>query len=73
MLSEVFLFLFLRQTPVVKTLFLLPVAGSTEMVFCYQYCSTDRKKLLRFEAFSLEFVKFSRSFIQILKGHNNFW
>jgi hypothetical protein len=31
-----------------------------EMVFCYQNCSSDREKLLKFEAASREFAKFSR-------------
>ena len=56
-----------------------------EMVFCYQNCSdllwekivsSDREKLLKFEAEGQEFAKFMRSleqFIQTLKGQNNFW
>ena len=39
-------------------------------------CSTDREKLLKFEAEDLEFAKFWRSleqFIQAVKGQNNFW
>ena len=50
------------------------------MVFCYQNCekkcSSDREKLLKFEAEGLEFAKFLRSleqFIQTVKGQNNFW
>ena len=47
-----------------------------EMVFCYQNCSGDREKLLKFEAEGREFAKFLRSleqFIQTVKGQNNFW
>ena len=39
-------------------------------------CSTDREKLLKFEAEGREFAKFLRSleqFIQTVKGQNNFW
>ena len=55
------------------------------MVFCYQNCSdllwekncsSDREKLLKFEAEGREFAKFLRSlqqFIQTVKGQNNFW
>ena len=32
-----------------------------EMVFCYQNCSSDREKLLKFEAEGPEFAKFMRS------------
>jgi hypothetical protein len=38
-------------------------------------CSSDRKKLLKFEAEGREFAKFLRSleqFIQTVKGQNNF-
>ena len=57
----------------------------TEMVFCYQNCaeptvrnncSSDREKLLKFEAEGREFAKFLRSleqFIQTVKGQKNFW
>ena len=57
----------------------------SEMVFCYQSCSdllwekncsSDREKLLKFEAEVWEFAKFLRSlaqFIQTVKGQNNFW
>ena len=47
-----------------------------EMVFCYQNCSNDREKLLKFEAEGQEFAKFLRSlkqFIQTMKGQNSFW
>ena len=47
-----------------------------EMVFCYQNCSSDREKLLKFEAEGREFANFLRSleqFIQTVKGQNNFW
>ena len=46
------------------------------MVFCYQNCSSDREKLLKFEAEGREFAKFLRSleqFIQTMKGQNNYW
>ena len=55
------------------------------MVFCYQNfsdllweknCSSDREKLLKFEAEGGEFAKILRSleqFIQTVKGQNNFW
>ena len=39
-------------------------------------CSSDRAKLLKFEAEGREFAKFLRSleqFIQTVKGQNNFW
>ena len=39
-------------------------------------CSSDREKLLKFEAEGREFAKFLRSlkpFIQTEKGENNFW
>ena len=39
-------------------------------------CSSDREKLLKFEAEAREFAKFLRSleqFIQAVKGQNNFW
>ena len=39
-------------------------------------CSSDREKLMKFEAESREFSKFLRSleqFIQTVKGQNNFW
>ena len=38
--------------------------------------SSDREKLLKFEAEGREFAKFLRSleqFIQTVKGQNNFW
>ena len=46
------------------------------MVFCYKNCSSDREKLLKFEAECRESAKFLRSleqFIQTVKGQNNFW
>ena len=54
------------------------------MVFCYQNCSdhcekdfsSDREKVLKFEAEGQEFAKKLRSleqFIQTVKGQNNFW
>ena len=39
-------------------------------------CSSDKEKLLKFEAEGPDFVKFLRSleqFIQTVKGQNNFW
>ena len=39
-------------------------------------CSSDREKLLKFEAEGREFAKVMRSleqFIQIVIGQNNFW
>ena len=39
-------------------------------------CSTDWKKLMKFEAEGREFAKILRSleqFIQAVKGQNNFW
>ena len=47
------------------------------MVFCYQNCSSDREKLLKFVAEGREFAKALRSlieqFVQTVKGQNNFW
>ena len=40
------------------------------------YCSSDRKKLLKFKAEGQEVAKGLRSveqFIQTMKGQNNFW
>ena len=38
-------------------------------------CSSDREKLLKFEAESQEFVKMRslEQFIKTVKGQNNFW
>ena len=39
-------------------------------------CSSDREKLLKFDAEGREFAKVLRSlekFIQTVKGQNNFW
>jgi hypothetical protein len=44
------------------------------MVFCYKNCSSNREKLLKFEAEGREFAKFLRSleqFIQTVRGQNN--
>ena len=44
------------------------------MVFCYQNCSSDREKLLKFEAEGREFSKILRSleqFIQTVNGQNS--
>ena len=46
-----------------------------DMVFCYQNCSSDREKLLKFEAEVREFAKILRSleqFIQTEKGQHIF-
>ena len=43
------------------------------LVFRYQNCSSDREKLLKFEAEGQEFAKILRSleqFIQTVKGQN---
>ena len=43
---------------------------------CEKNCSSDREKLLKFEAEGREFAKLLRSleqFIQTVKGQNNFW
>ena len=51
----------------------------TKIVLTYcekKKCSSDREKLLKFEAEGREFAKFLRSleqFIQTVKGQNNFW
>ena len=56
--------------------------SGAKMVFCYQNysarkkCSSDREKLLKFEAEGQEFAKSLRSleqFIETVKGQNNFW
>ena len=50
----------------------------TKIVLTYyeKNCSSDREKILKFEAEAREFAKFLRSleqFIQTVKGQNNFW
>ena len=51
----------------------------TKIVLTYcekKKCSSDREKLLKFEAEGREFAKILRSleqFIQTVKGQNNFW
>ena len=51
----------------------------TQIVLTYcekKKCSSDREKLLQFEAEGRELAKFLRSleqFIQTVKGQNNFW
>ena len=56
--------------------------GKQNLVFCYQNCSdlllkknsSDREKLLKFEAEGQEFAKILRSIEQFtVKGQNNFW
>ena len=52
------------------------IRKSTEMVFCYLNCSSDREKLLKFEAEARKFPKSLRSLqqsVQTVKGQNNFW
>ena len=44
--------------------------------YCEKNCSSDREKLLKFEAEGREFAKILRSleqFIQTVKGQKNFW
>ena len=46
-----------------------------KMVFCCQNCSSDREKVLKFEAEGREFAKLLRpleQFVQTVKGQNNF-
>ena len=46
------------------------------LTYCEKKNSSDREKLLRFEAEGREFAKFLKSleqFIQTVKGQNNFW
>ena len=46
------------------------------LTYCEKNCSSDREKLLKFEAEDREFAKFLRSleqFIQTVKGQKNFW
>ena len=50
----------------------------TKFVLTYseKNCSSDREKLLKFEAEGREFAKVLRpleQFIQTVKGQNNFW
>ena len=40
------------------------------MVLCYQNCSCDREKLLKFEA--AKFLRPLEQFIQAVKGQTNF-
>ena len=66
-------------------LIVIPTTTTMEMVFCYRNCSyllweknctTDREKLLKFQAEGREFAKFLRSleqFIQAVKAQNNYW
>ena len=44
--------------------------------YCEKNCTSDREKLLKFEAEGREFAKFLSSleqFIQTMQGQNNFW
>ena len=46
------------------------------LTYCEKKCSSDQKKLSKFEAEGREFAKFLRSleqFIQTVKGQNNVW
>ena len=53
-----------------------------QLVFCYQNCSdllwekkncsSDREKLLKFEA-DAKFLRSQEQFIQTVKDQNNFW
>ena len=46
------------------------------LTYCEKKCSSDREKLLKFEAEGREFAKLLRSleqFIQTVQGQNNFW
>ena len=75
----------LKVTPIEQMLKNCEKRGFRKMVFCYQNCSwptvrkncsSDREKLLKFDAEGREFAKFLRSleqFIQTVKGQNNFW
>ena len=54
----------------------ITIIFSAEMVFCYKNCSSERKKIFKFEAEGQEFAKILRSleqFIQTVKGQNNVW
>ena len=42
------------------------------MVFCFQNCSSDREKLLKFEAEGQEFANFLRSLEQFIQTVKNF-
>ena len=47
-----------------------------EMVFCFQNCSSDQEKPLKFEAEGREFANVLKSleqFVRTVKGQNNFW
>ena len=49
---------------------------STYLKEIIEFCSSDREKLLKFEAEGREFAKFLGSlerFIQTVKGQNKFW
>ena len=46
------------------------------LTYCEKNCSSDREKLLKFEAEGQEFAKCLRSleqFVQTVEGPNNFW
>ena len=50
-----------------KESFILNMNNTEKMVFCYQNCSSDREKLLKFEAESRELSKFLRSLEQFIQ------
>ena len=59
-----------------KSQYFFAIHKAVESVFCYQNCSSDREKVLKFKAEGREFSKILRSleqFIQTVKGQNNFW
>ena len=48
------------------------VQEQVEKAICYQNCSSDQEKLLKFEAEG-NFFRSLEQFIQTVKGQNNFW
>ena len=61
-----------RQTSIEKWYFVTKIV----LTYCEKKSSSDREKLLKFEAEGREFATFLRSpeqFIQTVKGQNNFW
>ena len=43
------------------------------LTYCEKKLSSDREKLLKFEAEGQEFLRSLEQFIQTVKGQNNFW
>ena len=44
------------------------------LTYCEKNCSSDREKLLKFEAEEFaNILRSSEQFIQTVKGQNNFW